>query len=65
MSDKKATICTVLFSALLIAVIIGSYFIRNDELGISLFELIKVFATSCWTMDLVNKFYTWLRTKEE
>lgn len=60
MENKKAIVCTVLYSVVIVGALVGSVFIRNDELGISLYELaIHTIAIVC-IINSIKKFYEWL-----
>ena len=60
MENKKAIVCTVLYTVVIIGAMIGSIFIRNEELGISLYEIaIHAIAIIC-IINSVKRFYNWL-----
>ena len=59
MSRKKASICTVLLSLVIIGIIIT--LIAIGEKGATLFHLITAFITGTWLVDRLEDFYNWLR----
>ena len=61
MDKKKAVICTILYVIVISVIMTVSWFVRNEELGISLYQLIVgVIANMCLGNSVV-KFYEWLR----
>lgn len=60
MSKKKAIICTVLYAIVLVVLLTVSFFIKNNEYGISLYQLITGMIANSWLGCSVGKFYEWL-----
>lgn len=60
MSKKKAIVCTVLYVVMLVGVLTASFFIKNDEYGISLYQIIVGVIANSWLGCSVEKFYKWL-----
>ncbi len=60
MSKKKAIVCTVLYVVMLVGVLTASFFIKNDEYGISLYQLIMSVVANICIGSSVEKFYKWL-----
>ena len=60
MSKKKAAICTILYVVVLVGILTASFFIKNDEYGISLYQLIMNAVANMWIGSSIWKFYDWL-----
>lgn len=60
MSKKKAILCTVLYIIVLVVSLTASFFIKNNEYGISLYQLITGVIANAWLGCSVEKFYKWL-----
>lgn len=60
MSKKKAVVCTILFAIVFIAMLICTFFIKNYDGTVSLFNVIAAFVTGRWTANCIEKFYKWL-----
>lgn len=63
MNIKKAIICTVIYAFTIIALLCGALFVKNDELNITLYEIIMHTISTVWLVDSVRKFYNWLIKK--
>ena len=61
MNKRKAIICTVLYTIVLTAVLIASWFIKSHMNGISLYQMIVSAIGNMWIGSTVGKFYNWLR----
>lgn len=59
MENKKNIICTVLFATVLIGVIIGTMFIKNEH--INLYRLFANCIVIAWTNKQIGNFYHWLQ----
>ena len=60
MDKKKALICTFLYVAVVGSILVLSVFVRNDESGISLYQLIMYAVSSLTIGKSVEKFYNWI-----
>lgn len=60
MSKKKAFICATLYLIVLVGVLTASHFIKNDDYGISLYQIIMCAVGNMWFGFSVSKFYNWL-----
>ena len=60
MNKKKAVICATLYAVVLVVVLTASFFIKNNEYGISLYQLITGVIANSWLGCSVEKFYKWL-----
>ena len=60
MDKKKTIVCTVLFSIVLISAFACSFFIKNTDGTLVLFDLISWIITAKWISDSISKFYKWL-----
>ena len=60
MSKKKAIICTILYTIVLVVLLTASFFIKNNEYGISLYQIITGVIANAWLGCSVEKFYKWL-----
>ena len=61
MDKKKAVICTILYVIVISVIMTVSWFVRNEELGISLYQLIVGVIANMCLGNSVAKFYEWLR----
>lgn len=60
MDKKKAIVCTIIFSVLLIAVMVGSFFIESKD-GIINLGLLFGCTSYGWCIGtMIQKFYKWL-----
>lgn len=60
MDKKKAVICTILYVIVISVIMTVSWFVRNEELGISLYQLIVGIIANMYLGNSVVKFYEWL-----
>lgn len=60
MSKKKAIVCTILYIVVVLLLLTLSNYIRNDNLGISLYQLIMYAIAGVSISISVEKFYNWL-----
>lgn len=61
MDKKKAVICTALYVVVLTVVLTVSSFVKNEEIGIDLYNLI-IYAIAYMSIgDSVTRFYNWLK----
>lgn len=60
MDKKKAVVCTILYVIVIVAVLTISFFVRNEEYGISLYQLIMCIVANTCIGSSVEKFYNWL-----
>ena len=60
MGKKKAVICTILYVVVLVVILTASFFIKNEEHGISLYQIIMYTIANMWIGSSVEKFYKWL-----
>ena len=59
-SKKKAIVCTVLYVAVIVGLLTCSFFIKNEKLSISLYQLIMYAIANICIGNSVMKFYDWL-----
>ena len=64
MEKKKAIICTVLYALVLVTVLTVSFFVKNDDYGISLYHIIMNIVAYSWIGNSVVRFYNWLKNNE-
>lgn len=64
MEKKKAIICTVLYAFVLVTVLTISFFVKNYDYGISLYNIIMSIVAYSWLGNSVVKFYNWLKNNE-
>lgn len=62
MSKRKATVCTILLSIVVIISLIGSMFVENRDIPISfsLYYLITLGFGIVKIEELIEKFYHWI-----
>ena len=60
MEKKKAIVCAVLYAIVIIGALTCSFFVKNDEFGLSLYQLITGCIANAWLGCSVKKFYDWL-----
>lgn len=60
MNKKKAIICTILYAVVLVGVLTASLFIKNEEYGISLYQIVAYAIANAWFGCTIEKFYNWL-----
>lgn len=60
MEKKKAIVCTSLFTVVPMSVFIGSFFVKNADETLVLFDLFAWIITGKWIADSIAKFYKWL-----
>ena len=60
MENRKAIVCTVLYAVVIIGLLTASIFIRNEEHGISLYQLIMCIIANTWLGNSIKRFYDWL-----
>ena len=60
MRKQQAVICTILFAIVIVIVLTTSFYIKNDEYGISLYQLIMNMIANSWLGCSVGRFYKWL-----
>lgn len=60
MSKKKAIVCTILFGIIIFAIGTATFFIKNDEYGFRLFDLISPTICGVWCGERIGKFHDWL-----
>jgi hypothetical protein len=60
MSKKKAIICTILFGIIVLTIATATLFIKNDEYGFTLFDIISPTICGLWCGECIIKFYDWL-----
>ena len=60
MDKKKAFICTALYTVVLVVALTASFYIKNDDYGISLYQLIMNMVANAWLGCSVGKFYRWI-----
>lgn len=61
MSKGKAVFCTILFVIVVALILFLSSFLKNEELGVDLFRTIVYSTSGLWFVNLIDKFYKWLR----
>lgn len=60
MEKKKAIVCTALYSVVIVSALTGSVFIKNEELGIGLYQLIMYAIANVCIANSIKKFYDWM-----
>jgi hypothetical protein len=60
MDKRKAIVCTSLFVVVLMSAFIGSFFVKNADGTLVLFDLFAWIITARWIADSIAKFYKWL-----
>lgn len=60
MEKKKAIVCTILYATVIIGLLTGSIFIKNEELGIGLYQLIMYAIANVCIGNSIKKFYDWM-----
>ena len=60
MENKKAIVCTVLLTIVMISVLIVAYFIEGEKTGINLHCLLMYTFGIWWLGERIEKFYKWL-----
>jgi hypothetical protein len=60
MGKWKARLCTALLVLVVAVVLTASMFIKNDEYGISLYQIIIGAIGFMWIGEYIEKFYEWL-----
>lgn len=63
MNKKKAIVCTILFSIVIVGSVLATIFIRNDD--ISLYQIVTGGITSVWLGERISNFYKWLIKTED
>jgi hypothetical protein len=61
MNKQKAILCTVLYAIVLIAVFTFAIFVKNEEYGISLYQVFMYAIANAWLGNSIIKFYEWLK----
>lgn len=59
-SKKKAIVCTVLYTTVIIGLLTCSFFIRNEKLGIGLYQLIMYAIANICIGNSILRFYDWM-----
>ena len=62
MSKKKVVVCTLMFSAILIALMVASLFIKKD--AVSLFTVLTALLAGWKCADFISWFEKWLSAPE-
>lgn len=60
MSKNKAIICTTLLLIVIAVVLTLSYFVRNEEYGLNLYNIIMSAIAYLGIGNFLGKFYEWL-----
>ena len=60
MNKGKATVCTILYVTVFSIVLGSTYFVRNEELGINLYQIFINSFAYLWIANSIEKFYKWL-----
>ena len=60
MSKNKAILCTTLLTIVIAVVLTLSYFVRNEEYGLNLYNILISAMAYIGIGDLLGKFYEWL-----
>ena len=61
MSKKKAIVCTVLYVFVLVVIFTVAFFIKSEEYGLSLYQLIMYSLAYTYISEHIKKFYIWLQ----
>lgn len=62
MDKKKAVICTVLLSIVVLGVFVATLLIKSDY-GFNLYDIISPWICGAWMGEKIRTFYRWLTTK--
>lgn len=60
MNKKKAIVCTILFTIIVISTAIALMFIKPYDSEFSLFHAFSPFIFGIWIVDRIEGFYKWL-----
>lgn len=60
MSKAKAIICTTLLVIVIAIILTLSYFVRNEEYGLNLYNILMSAIAYIGIGDFLEKFYEWL-----
>lgn len=60
MEKKKAVICTILFTIVLVAIAVCSFFVQTEDGMFILSYVFGYMATGWYMADCIEKFYKWL-----
>ena len=60
MSKNKAILCTMLMMIVVAVVLTLSYFVRNEEYGLNLYNILMSAIAYIGIGNLLGKFYEWL-----
>lgn len=60
MSKNKAIICTILLLIIISVMLTLSYFVRNEEYGLNLYNIIMSSIAYVEIGTFLRKFYEWL-----
>lgn len=60
MSKAKAIICTTLLVIVIAVILTLSYFVRNEEYGLNLYNILIRAIAYIGIGDFLEKFYEWL-----
>lgn len=59
MNTKKAYVCTIFFSIVMLAIYASMFFIKNKS-GVGLWQPMTCCITGLWMGERIKKFYYWL-----
>lgn len=59
-NKKKAIVCTVLYTIVIVGALVGSAFIKNETIGISLYQIIMYAIAYVCIGNSVLRFYDWM-----
>lgn len=60
MEKKKAIVCTALLVVVIVVALTASHFVRGEETGINLYNIIMSAMGYCYIGERIEKFYKWL-----
>lgn len=58
MNKRKARVCTIFFSIVLIGAMVGTLFIKGT--GCSLYQIVTSCISAMWIGNCIDRFYKWL-----
>lgn len=61
MTKKKAVICTIMFTIMVLALAVALMFVKPYESKMSLFHAFCPIIVGRWLGERIGKFYDWVR----
>ena len=60
MEKKKAIVCTALLVVVIVVALTASHFVKGEEIGISLYNIVMSAMGYWYIGERIDKFYKWL-----